>query len=441
MMSVCVFIFRRDHRLFDNTTFARACEECKQHGWSMLPLFIFNALQVDPAKNAYFSNNQVQFMVQSLRDLEEQLATHGGTLHFAHVTSSDVSALQELSKKVDVKMVAFNKDITPFALKRDKEIAEWCTSQGARVESHEDYTLLPVDAIKTQQGKAYEVYTPFYKVALSKSVPAPRNFQQAPAFFTRKVIKSPELETYYTPNEFVEQRGGRSAALATLKAIKEGKFNGYEDERNFPAKDSTTKLSAALKFGCVSPREVYSVAVEAHGKGSVLVSQLLWREYYYNIAYHFPEVLQGQVGNRPNTHVRGRFGDLKWNASEKDFQRWCRGETGVPIVDAAMRCLNKTGWMHNRLRMIVAMFLVRDLKIDWRKGERYFATQLVDYDAANNNQGWCWVLTYRHKLSPWVQTQRFDPECEFIKAWVPELRDVPIKDILNWKTKWQAFGT
>jgi len=125
MMSVCVYIFRRDHRLFDNTTFIKACDECKKNGWSILPLFIFNDLQVDPAKNAYFSNNQVQFMVQSLRDLEQQLAAHGGTLHFAHVVSADISALLELSKKTDVQMVAFNKDITPFALKRDNEIVEY----------------------------------------------------------------------------------------------------------------------------------------------------------------------------------------------------------------------------------------------------------------------------------------------------------------------------
>lgn len=438
MSSVCIFIFRRDLRLSDNTAFCEACNACREKGLSMVPMFIFNESQINPSKNAYFSNNQVQFMVQSLRDLEKQLKDVGGVLHFAHA-EDDIEVLVEISKKINVKLVAFNKDITPFALKRDAAISDWCKTNGVGVVAGEDYTLMPMDAVKTQQGKAYEVYTPFYKVAVQRPVASPKAVPNpVPKFLTHTLLKSArDLDSYYTPNSWVSQHGGRTSALAILDALKAGKFKEYEADRNFPAKDGTTKLSAALKFGCVSPREVYHAAVRAMGKGSVLVSQLLWREYYYNIAYHYPEVLQAQVGKKHNTHVRGRFEDMRWNASERDFTKWCQGMTGVPIVDAAMRCLNKTGWMHNRLRMIVAMYLVRDLKIDWRKGEKYFATQLVDYDAANNNQGWCWVLLYRHKLSPWVQTQRFDKDCEFIKAWVPELKDVPVKDILAWKTRWR----
>lgn len=430
---VCVFIFRRDFRLQDNTAFLEAAK-----AGAVLPIFIFNEKQIDPDKNAYFSNNQVQFMIQCITDLQSQIAELGGKLYIFETNTTDIDVLEKLSTLADIKAIAFNTDVTPFALHRDSKINEWCRDKGIETICREDYTLLPIDRVKNKSGKPYEVYTPFYRTAVKLQVQAPSTVPSNIRFETKiKLTENVDMSRYYKANPNVEIKGGRREAMAVLQRIRTGSFRLYEKDRDYPSKDSTTRLSAYIKFGCASIREVYDTSKNAMGRNSLLVQQLLWREYYYNIAYHFPEVLRGQIGQLPSTFIRGKYEKTKskWNASEDDFLKWTRGETGFPIVDAAMRCLNTTGWMHNRLRMVVAMFLVRHLNIDWRKGEQYFATQLVDYDVINNNQGWCWCLTYRRTLNPFKQTGKFDPQCAFIKKWVPELRDVPVVDIIVWWEK------
>jgi deoxyribodipyrimidine photo-lyase len=437
---VCIFIFRRDYRLHDNTTFLEAIQWCHKNNATLLPIFIFNELQINPDKNPYFSNNHVQFLVQSLQDLQDQITAKRGKLFVYETKSSDIDVLQELSSIVDIKAIAFNKDITPFSLKRDALIESWCLDRSIECIAKEDYTLLPIDSIKNKSGKPYEVFTPFYrtcvrmKVQLPKDVPTNCMFETSTTLLGKAMI---DMTKYFLHNPSLEVAGGRSRALCILESIRKGAFRFYKKQRDFPSKEATTKLSAYIKFGCVSPREVYSVAKTALGRDSLLIQQVLWREYYYNIAYHFPEVLQGQLlqQGKKNMYIRGKYEKASWNENTEDFQKWADGRTGFPIVDAAMRCLNATGWMHNRLRMIVAMFLVRHLNIDWRKGEQYFATKLVDYDAINNNQGWCWCLTYRRTLNPFKQTGKFDPQCEFIKKWVPELREVPVLDIIVWWEK------
>jgi len=435
---VCVFIFRRDYRLHDNTTFIEAIQWCHDNHAKLLPIFIFNELQISPKHNLYFNHNHVQFLVQCLGDLAANIAAEKGKLYICETKSSDTDILDAIASVADVKAVAFNKDITPFAVHRDAKISKWCSRKDLVCISNEDYTLLPIESVKNKSGRPYEVFTPFYRTCIRMKVPVPKDEPKMDCF--EMAIRFPfdevDMSKYYTHNPEVEIVGGRPQALRILDRIRKGEFRCYKKQRDIPSKDATTKLSAYIKFGCVSPREVYFTAKNALGKNSLLVQQLLWREYYYNIAYHFPEVLQGQLaGNLRNTYIRGKYEKSNWNASQDDFQKWTEGKTGFPIVDAAMRCMNATGWMHNRLRMIVAMFLVRHLNIDWRKGEQYFATKLVDYDAINNNQGWCWCLTYRRKLNPFKQTGKFDPQCEFIKKWVPELRDMPVLDIIVWWEK------
>lgn len=435
---LCVFIFRRDFRLEDNTTFIEAMNYCKANGCSLLPLFIFNEAQISPSYNTYFSNNQVQFMVQALDDLTKQISGDGGKIYFVHTKRDDIDVVSKIMTHENVRCVAFNKDITPYALKRDAAITNWCATKDIDVLSSEDYTLLPLEKIKTKTNKPYEVYTPFYRTAIKEKVPAPSAHVSARGIYFHGNVDdvSASLHNYYTRNDEIEIAGGRTPALAILHEIKSGAFRTYEKDRDFPSRNHSTRLSAYLKFGCVSCREAYAVAKYAMGKSSVLVQQIFWREYYYNVGYHFPEVLRGQIGSLRNTPVRGKYEKSQWNDSDDDFDKWKTGKTGFPIVDAAMRCLNATGWMHNRLRMVVAMFLVRHLDIDWRKGEQYFATKLVDYDAINNNQGWCWSLSYRRKLNPFKQTGKFDAQCEFIKMWLPELKDVPVLDIIVWWEKW-----
>lgn len=438
-LPVCVFIFRRDFRLQDNTTFQEAVGWCRKEKTALvLPIFIFNEKQINPKRNPYFSNNQVQFMIQCISDLQSQIAELGGKLFIFETKTADIDVLDQLTTLADVKAIAFNTDVTPFAVHRDSKIREWCLNKGIETICREDYTLLPIDRVKNKSAKPYEVYTPFYRTAVKLQVQAPNIVLSDIRFEIKiKLAEKVDMSKYYIANPNVEIKGGRHDAMIVLQRIRSGGFRLYEKDRDCPLKDSTTRLSAYIKFGCVSIREVYDVAKNSMGRNSLLVQQLLWREYYYNIAYHFPEVLRGQIGQLPNTFIRGKYEKTKsqWNASEDDFLKWTRGETGFPIVDAAMRCLNTTGWMHNRLRMIVAMFLVRHLNVDWKKGEQYFATQLVDYDVVNNNQGWCWCLTYRRTLNPFKQTGKYDPQCIFIKKWVPELRDVPVVDIIVWWEK------
>lgn len=437
MVDTIIFVFRRDFRLYDNTSFIECVKKANENKWKILPVFIFNPAQIDRSKNAYFSDNCVQFMVQCLKDLNDQLKDEGGRLYFFHGT--DDAIFDKLSKEVTIKAIASNKDLTPFALKRDEQVRYWCDKKGIEFINMEDYTMYPIDKVRTNQGKPFEIYTPFYRRAIRIPVPDPHTYPEIQPGFFKGVLQFEEtdIDRYYVQNEFNELVGGRKTGLEILEKIRKGGFRNYKKQHDFPAKDGTTKMSGHLKFGTISIRETFKICKDAQGKASTMVQQLYWREFYLGLAYHYPEILRGQLGEERSTPIHGRYEKAKWNESEEDFDKWKNGMTGYPIVDAAMRCLNKTGWLHNRLRMIVAMFLVRDLDIDWRKGEQYFAQKLVDYDPANNGQGWCWVLSYRRKFNPYKQTGKYDDECEFIKQWLPEFKDIPVLDIITW---WEKVG-
>jgi deoxyribodipyrimidine photo-lyase len=441
MEDITIFIFRRDLRLHDNTTFIDIVRKCKEKDYKILPIFIFNPKQIDDKLNDYYSSNCVQFMIESLKDLDKQLKEEGGRLYYFH--GDDAEILNKINKTFNIKIIASNKDITPFAIKRDENLQFWCDRKGIDYIRMEDYTMYPIEQVRTNLGKAYEIYTPYYRRAIRIPVPEPHSIPElnADAFVKTQIdFDDDNIDKYYVFNEFVEMKGGRGAGTVIVERIRKGEFKKYKKEQDYPIKDATTKLSAYLKFGCVSIRECFKVAKEAYGKDCNLIMSFYWREFYYNVAYHFPEILKGQLEGERSTPMHGRYEKSSWNDSEEDFEKWKNGKTGYPIVDAAMRCLNKTGWLHNRLRMIVAMFLVRDLNIDWRKGEKYFAQTLVDYDPANNSQGWCWVLSYRRKFNPYKQTGKFDEQCEFIKKWVPELKEVPVLDLICWWEKYVNYS-
>lgn len=430
----CVFIFRRDFRLCDNTALLEAA--AKQY--CIVPIFIFNDLQIDPKRNAYFSRPSFDFMIAALVDLEEQLMRAGGgrLFVFRAVGGDECRVLKAIKDKVNVSAVAFNEDATPFARKRDGEIRKWCGDNEVDViSSDSDNTMLKLGAATTLKGTTFEVFTPFYRKAIRIDVPHPKPWQETKKQWYLHVI----------PGQFDRWKdggkddGGRKRALVVLDDMRRGKCRTYDKHHDAPAKDATTNVGAFMKYGCVSPREVFFAAKEGCGKASALVQQLFWREFYYNLAYSFPEILGGQVGGE-NRFMKGKFAKSSWNDDADTIRKWREGNTGVPFVDASMRCLTETGWMHNRCRMVVSMFLVRDMGVDWRVGERHFATKLVDYDPINNNQGWCWAVSYRRKLNPFRQSERFDPKCEFIYKWVPELRDVPPSDVLAWDVKWAAHS-
>jgi len=421
LSDIAIFIFRRDLRLVDNTTLNLIRSNYK--GIRILPIFIFNKNQIDKTKNTYYSSNSVQFLFESLDELPE--------LNF-YYSDNDLKILKILKNtyKSSLKVIGFNKDYTPFAIKRDAEIKNWCESNKIDVISGEDYTLHTLGMITKDDKKPYLKFTPYYKKSVIKKPPAIIS-SEIRTDLIKDSTNSKSLKDfdYLRPkaNPDIKVNGGRKKALEILKKLKANYFKDYDKERDYPFLDKTTKLSAYIKFGCVSIREVYYSLPVNHG----IVRELFWHDFYANITFFFPHIF-GNAYNRKYTNV-------KWVFNESNFNKWKEGKTGYPLVDASMRQLNVTGWMHNRCRMIVASFLTKNLFIDWRKGEHYFATKLVDYDPSSNNGGWQWCAStgtdaqpYFRIFSPMAQLQKFDKDCKFIKKWIPELREIDNKTILTW---------
>jgi deoxyribodipyrimidine photo-lyase len=408
-MDINIFIFRRDLRIEDNIALNSLLQK---NNIKILPIFVFNPQQIYAKNNEYFSNNAVQFMIESLEDLEK-------SIHINYYEGNDLDILKKLSKKYNIKCIAFNKDYTPFARKRDDIIADWCKDQEIKLITEEDYTLFPMGSILNGSNRPYQVFTPFYRTCKKQRVNRP---------FTEKIksndiiidVKSFNKRRYYEENKDISVRGGRKLGLIRLK----NSMKNYTKTRDLPSLEGTTRLSAYIKFGCVSMREVY----HNYSKNTALQRELIWREFYAHIMYHFPHI----IGNS----FKQKYDKVKWSNNKEWFTKWCNGETGFALVDAGMNQLNQTGWMHNRVRMVVAMFLTKDLLIDWRWGEKYFATKLVDYDPASNNGGWQWSAStgtdaqpYFRIFNPDLQIKKYDREHEYIQRWNPKYKEKkPIVD-------------
>lgn len=422
MTEIHVFLFRRDFRIHDNLAFNRLIAECGS-GKGIFPMFIFNPAQIYAKNNPYFSNNCVQFMIESLDDLDKHIHVN---YYESGGSNGDIDVFVELSKKYNIKTIAYNKDYSPFAIKRDGIIEKWASEHGIRIITEEDYTLYPMGAIRNNKDEPYKVFTPFYKKSLAIKV-KPVSGGGGGVLNVIKHIKGFDKHRYYEPNDDIAVRGGRDKALERFKKI----MTDYAKTRDYPAMDKTTRLSAYIKFGCVSIREVYY----NYKNVKELQRELLWREFYANILYYFPHVL----GNA----FKEQYDNVKWTNNKEWFKRWCQGKTGYAMVDAGMAQLNKTGWMHNRLRMITAMFLTKDLLIDWRWGEKYFATKLVDYDPASNNGGWQWSAStgtdsqpYFRIFNPDLQLKRYDKDYEYIRTWIPAFETEPkIEKIVDHKER------
>lgn len=411
-----LFIFRRDLRLEDNSGLIRALEESE----TVYPCFILDPRQLND--NPYRGDFAVQFLEESLEDLNCQLEEKGSRLFVLQGVADQVVAkiLKGGVSAGGIDAVYVNEDYTPFSRARDQKTADFCREAGARFVSNEDALLHPPRRVLKDDGKPYTIFTPYFKKALNFTVLAPaqntaRNFAPASHRFPGE---KPFPLGLISKNSNAFASGGRAAALKILKRLP--RFENYASERDLPAKDGTTGLSAHLKFGTCSAREVYRAVRSALGGGHALLRELHWRDFFTQIAFHFPEVF----GLEFNAKYRG----LRWQNSEKHFEAWREGKTGFPIVDAGMRQLNATGFMHNRVRMIVSSFLTKDLRIDWRWGEKYFATKLADYDPAVNNGNWQWAAStgcdaqpYFRIFNPRLQQKRFDPEGSYIRKWVPEL--------------------
>jgi deoxyribodipyrimidine photo-lyase len=318
-------------------------------------------------------------------------------------------------------------DYTPYAVKRDNKIVKFCKSKKFIYTICEDYLLSHIGDLNKSDGDAYTVYTPFRNNAIKQ------NYDRPAKTTVRNLSRSNKLSDdgyiKYSINDNILVSGGRKEGLRMLSLIKQQKQ--YNRDRNTLSIE-TTLLSAYIKFGCISIREAYWKIKDKLGTKNDLVSQLFWREFYFYIGYYFPYV----IGNNYN----GRYDKIKWNRLGKNFEHWCNGETGYPVVDAGMRQLNETGYMHNRARLITSNFMNRMLGYDWKAGEKYYATRLTDYDPLVNNGNWQWISStgvdpkpyFQRLFNPWLQSKKFDADAEYIKTWIPELKKVPAEHIHRW---------
>jgi len=425
-----LFIFRRDFRIIDNIGLNLANAKCKR----IYPVFIFTPEQVG-SSNKFKSDNAVQFMIESLQDLSSQIRKQGGELLCFYGHNQNIVSI--LINALEIDFVCFNADYTPYAIQRELGIIHLCDSKKIAFDFGHDYYLHPPGTIVSGAGTPYQKFTPFYEASLRKKVDPPSSSRKIRFASTSKQLPNKislvnALKNFTTINTNILVHGGRMEAIKQMK-IAAKNISHYSKTHNDLSK-STSQLSAYIKFGCVSIREVY----KAFRTKNDFIRQLFWRDFYANILYSFPHVL-GKA-------MKPKYNKIKWHHNNNWFKKWCKGETGFPVVDAAMNQLNQTGYMHNRARLIVSSFLVKTLLISWEEGEKYFAQHLTDYDPASNNGNWQWVAgsgadsqPYFRIFNPWRQTEEYDPDCEYIKEWIPQLKDVPEKDILKWDTEWVKY--
>lgn len=437
MSNVGIFIFTRDLRLEDNTCLIKALKECDK----VIPIFIFTPDQV--TNNSYKSDNCVQFMIECLEELDLSLRKRKSKLF--HFYGDVDSVLEKIIKsEKNITGIYINEDYTPFAKKREKLIEKVCKNNEILFNLTEDHMLTGKDKVKKGDGGYYLKFTPYYNAAKKIKIDSPQKNS-----YTNYISGSHKIPSTYTKsihdfyeeeNENIFVRGGRKNAITILKKIK--KFSGYNKDREIPSLEGTTHLSAYIKFNVVSIREVYKVFKSKLAPSNKLLTQLFWRDFYMQIMCH-------------NSPVKSnRSYDVKWRNNTGWIKKWKEGVTGIPIVDAAMRQMNETGWMHNRCRMIVSNFFIKIMGCDWTIGEKYFAESLVDYDFSNNNGGWLWSCgsqklsgfsfsldsqPYFRLFNPWRQAENYDSECVYIKKWIPELKDVPNKDILKWNESYKLY--
>jgi deoxyribodipyrimidine photo-lyase len=417
--------FRRDLRLTDNTALHHASAAADQ----VIPVYILSDWQ---QQHGWTGPNRQHFLCGCLDSLAKNLATLGSRLILR--SGAAEAELERLIRETHAEALYFNRDYDPFGRATEQRVQQLCARLGIPCHSYQDSVLHEPDAVLTGSAQPYRVYTPYSKnwLNLPKTAPQGRITALGPAAGDSIAsLPPPTLAQWQLPacTAQIPAPGERAARDRLKHFIATGILDGYGQQRNTPAGQTTSLLSQDLRFGLLSIRELYQRCMAA-GRPAIqaslqtYVKELAWREFYIAILWHYPHVLAEEFA--PD------WSGLPWPGTDADFQRWANGTTGFPIVDAGMRQLLQTGLMHNRLRMITAMFLTKDLHCDWRLGEAFFMQQLVDGEIASNNGGWQWsagtgadAAPYFRIQNPWLQSVRFDPAGEYIKQWVPELKHVP----------------
>lgn len=385
-------------------------------------VFVFDTAILDELEDK--DDRRVTFIHRSLSELDSNLKNHGSQLIVLHGDPTEL--IPKLAKEFEAEAVFAGRDYEPQAKKRDNQVAHSLEKEGRKLNLLKDQVIFEEGDILNQSGLPFKVYTPYSKVWRAQfeakhdaadcepdlSALTSTNKWKSDWSLARLGFKENDL--WLEPGE----RAGRERLQAFSDRIEE-----YAEERNFPAIDGTSGLSVHLRFGTVSIRDCVRLALSHGQRGDKWLSELIWREFYQDILAHNPHVV--------NDTFQEHYRELDYPGTEESWIAWCEGKTGYPIVDAAMRCFNATGWMHNRLRMVVASFLTKDLLIDYRKGEAYFARYLLDFDLASNNGGWQWAAStgvdaqpYFRIFNPILQSKRFDPEGKFIRTWLSELAEL-----------------
>ena len=402
-MSTVIHWHRRDLRLDDNA----ALYEALKSGSSVQPIFIFDTNILD--KLADKKDARVTFIHTELQRLNTELKELGSSLKVYYGNPDKL--WQQIIQEIQPTAVYTNRDYEPYAKERDTAIEQLLDSQNVGFHTFKDHVIFEMDEILKDDGTPYVVYTPYsrkWKQKLNsyylKPYPNSEYFQNFEKLDSSPIISLEEMGFEKNAMPFPK----KSTTLGIIK--------NYEDQRNFPAIEGTSRLSVHFRFGTISIRDKATKGNKASEKW---LNELIWRDFYIQILHHFPHVVAGSF--------RPKYDAIKWSNNEEHFQAWCKGKTGYGMVDAGMRELNTTGFMHNRVRMVVSSFLTKHLLLDWRWGEAYFALKLLDFDLASNNGGWQWAAgsgvdaaPYFRIFNPYTQIEKFDKQHEYIKKWIPE---------------------
>ncbi len=420
--SAALIWFRRDLRAFDHAALHAAL---RAHG-TVHCAFVFDTEILEPLPRA---DRRVHFIWNSVGELKQALTALGGGLHVLHGRARE--EVPRLAKRLGVAAVYASRDYEPQAIGRDREVAERLAATGIAFHTRKDQVVFELDEVLSGAGTPYAVFTPYKNAWLKKldefflkSYPVAKHARH----LARDGSPLPSLKALGFEPAPMALPAGASGGKRLFADFKR-RIADYAKKRDYPALKGPSYLSVHLRFGTVSIRELARFAWKSKGKGAATwLSELCWRDFYFAVLAARPDVVD---------HAYKRaFDALRWDDDENLWQAWCEGRTGYPLVDAAMRQLNTTGYMHNRLRMVTASFLVKDLGIDWRRGERYFAEKLNDYDLAANNGGWQWAASTGCDAQPWfrifnpvTQSRKFDPKGAFIRRYVPELAHLDHREI------------
>ena len=408
MKKLSIFWFRRDLRLSDNAGLYHALRS----GNNVQCIFIFDTNILNRLEDR--SDRRVNFIHHELEDLNRQLQALGSSLVTFYATPE--AAFTELCSQFAVEKVFTNHDYEPYAIKRDDTIRKLLQKSGITFHTFKDQVIFEKDEVLKDDGSPYTVFTPYKNKWLKtvqpfhyKSYPTEKYFDALNNYKKGKVVPLNTMNFEEASFQLTEKK-------ATTSLLK-----NYGETRDIPSLAGTSRLSVHFRFGTISIRKAAAAAIKANA--TTWLNELIWRDFYHMILHHFPHVAESAF--------KPPYNAIPWRNNEAEFKKWCEGKTGYPIVDAGMRELNATGFMHNRVRMITASFLVKHLLIDWRWGESYFAARLLDFDLAANNGGWQWAAgsgcdaaPYFRIFNPSEQTKKFDPQLKYIRKWVPEFEEM-----------------